>query len=71
MKIIVDYSPFKINQTLVYLREVLQIFGIEGELVIETFLKTQYQASICYKIIRKINLADLGFGIFSNHSNYF
>ena len=59
-EIIVDYSLLD-KPDLVYLREVLQIFGIEGELVIERFENT---ISSVYMLQnnKKINLADLGFG---------
>jgi predicted ATPase len=59
-EIIVDYSLLD-KPDLVYLREVLQIFDIEGKLVIERFENT---ISSVYMLQndKKINLADLGFG---------
>jgi predicted ATPase len=59
-EIIVDYSLLK-NPDLVYLREILQIFDIEGELVVERFENTISSVYLLQND-RKINLADLGFG---------
>ena len=68
-EIIVDYSLLD-KPDLVYLREVLQIFGIEGELVIERFENT---ISSVYMLQnnKKIKFSGFRVWIFSNHSNIF
>jgi predicted ATPase len=59
-EIIVDYSLID-NPNLEYLKEVLQIFDIEGELIVERFENTI--SRICLQQNdKKVNLADLGFG---------